>query len=341
MKAAVYYRNDDLRVQEMPIPEIGENELLVKVKLSGICGSDVMEWYRVKKAPKVLGHEISGDVVKMGAKVEGFSVGDRVFVSHHVPCNSCHYCLKGHHSVCDTLRSTNFHPGGFAEYLRVPAINVDRGVFKLPASLSYEEGVFIEPLGCVYRGLRMANFQPGKSVLVIGCGVTGLLFVKLLRALGAGTIIAADINDYKLEKAWEFGASAVVDAREDLGEAMREFTGGRSADLVVCATGALPAIKAATKAVDKGGTILFFAPPPPDATVDIPLERFWKNEVQVATSYAASPQDLEAAVELMRSGRLDVEDMVTHRLPLEGTQEGFRLVASSQESLKVIIDMEK
>ncbi|MBN1823885.1 MAG: alcohol dehydrogenase catalytic domain-containing protein, partial [Endomicrobiales bacterium] len=146
MKVAVYYNNKDVRVEERPVPKIGDGEMLVKVMASGICGSDVMEWYRIKKAPLVLGHEIAGDVVETGAGVSKYKVGDRVFVSHHVPCNKCHYCLSGHHTACHTLHTTNYDPGGFSQFIRVPGINLDCGVFVLPVDMSYEEGAFIEPL---------------------------------------------------------------------------------------------------------------------------------------------------------------------------------------------------
>jgi L-iditol 2-dehydrogenase len=142
----MYYKNSDVRLEEMPKPQISSRELLVKVQASGICGSDVMEWYRIKRAPLVLGHEITGEIVEVGKNVSGYKVGDRVFVSHHVPCNSCRYCLSGNHTVCSTLHTTNYYPGGFAEYIRVPAINVERGVFLLPQEVSFADGTFIEPL---------------------------------------------------------------------------------------------------------------------------------------------------------------------------------------------------
>ncbi|MCU0860409.1 MAG: alcohol dehydrogenase catalytic domain-containing protein, partial [Thermoplasmata archaeon] len=216
MRVAMYYRNSDVRLQEMPKPSAGPGEVLVKVMASGVCGSDVMEWYRVKRAPLVLGHEIAGDIVEVGDGVSKYKVGDRVFVSHHVPCNSCRYCLSGHHSTCDTLRTTNFHPGGFAEFIRIPQINVDRGTFVLPEGMSYDEGVFIEPLACVVRGLRMSDLEPGQSVLVLGSGIAGLLNIKLARALGAGRIIATDISDYRLDAAKRFGADHVFKATEDV-----------------------------------------------------------------------------------------------------------------------------
>ena len=131
MRAAVYYSNSDVRIEEMPVPEISSGEILLRVRASGICGSDVMEWYRKDKVPLVLGHEVAGEIAKVGEGLRDYKEGDRVCVAHHVPCNRCHYCLSGHHSACETLRRTNFYPGGFAEYLRVPAINVDRGVFRI------------------------------------------------------------------------------------------------------------------------------------------------------------------------------------------------------------------
>lgn len=338
MRAAMYYSNSDVRIEELPKPGIGPGELLVKVKACGICGSDVMEWYRIKKAPLVLGHELAGDVVEVGSGVTDFQVGDRVAVTHHVPCNTCDYCLSGHHSVCDTLRSTTFYPGGFSEYLRVPAINVDRGTFKLPEGMSYEQGAFLEPLGCVFRGQRLAHFRPGMSVLILGSGITGLLFVKLLKALGAGTIITTDINQFKLNKAIDYGADYAFYASGDISSRVRKVNNGKLTDFVMLCSGATPAVETAFSSVGRGGTILFFAPSLPDARIEFPLARLWKDEVTTVTSYAANPYDLKQAMELMRTGRVEVEDMITHRLPLAEARKGFELAASSAESLKIIIE---
>lgn len=195
MKCVMYYNNRDIRLKEIPVPTIRDNELLVKMHACGICGSDVLEWYRAKKAPLVLGHEMTGTIVAAGEKVSKRMIGDRVFVSHHVPCNTCYYCLNGNHTVCDTLRSTNLDPGGFAEYIRVPGINVDRGVFSLPDEVSCEEGTLIEPLACVLRGQKITGLKPGQSVFILGGGISGLLHLKLARALGAGSVIVGDIHE--------------------------------------------------------------------------------------------------------------------------------------------------
>ena len=340
MRVAVYYNNNDVRLEEMPAPSISQDELLVRVDASGICGSDVMEWYRIMRAPLVLGHEITGTVVEVGKEVTGYKVGDRLFVSHHVPCNTCHYCLSGHHTVCDTLRSTNFDPGGFAEYLRVPAINVDRGVFLLPDNMSLDEGVFIEPLACVYRGQRVAAIKPGLTVLVIGSGITGLLHIKLAAALGAGTVFATDINPYRLDMASKYGAQ-VIDAQDNVPERLMELNDGRLADVVIICTGAVPAITQALASVERGGTILFFASPEPGVTVPLPVFDLWKNEVSVVNSYGASPLDITGAIELINAGRVEVKDMITHRFGLADTGEGFKLVAGAGESMKVIIEPQR
>ncbi len=342
MRVAMWYNNRDVRIEEMPVPLIGAGELLVRIEASGICGSDVMEWYRLDRAPLVLGHEIGGQIVAIGERVERYKEGDRVSAAHHVPCNTCHYCLSGHHTVCDTLRQTNFDPGGFAEYIRLPAINVDRGVFLLPDEVSYEEATFIEPLACVLRGQRLAGIQPGNSVLVIGSGITGLLHVMLARTLGAGRVIATDIKQYRLEEAQRFGADAAIHAEEDLPARLRQMNQGRLADLVIVCTSATSAFTQALKSVERGGTILFFAPTDPGVTIPISInELFWRNDVTLTTSYAGSPADHQTALELIRAGTTPVRRMITHRLGLAETGLGFQLVADAQDSIKVIIEPQR
>jgi L-iditol 2-dehydrogenase len=337
----MYYSNSDVRLEEMPIPPAGPGEVLVRVIASGICGSDVMEWYRIKKAPLVLGHEITGEVVQMGEGVRRVKMGDRVFVSHHVPCNSCRYCLSGNHTVCETLHTSNFDPGGFAEYVRVPAINVARGTFALPDEMKFEDGTFVEPLACVIRGQRVAQFRPGQSVLILGSGISGLLHLLLARASGAARVIATDIDKYRLTKALEFGANAVIDAREDVPFGVREHNEGRPADLVIICTGAFSAFSQALRSVDRGGTVLCFAPTEPGVNIPIPVNEFWRNSVTVLPSYANSPYDAMVAIEMIRTGYVPVHKMITHRLGLEDTGLGFKLVAAAEESVKVVIEPQR
>jgi len=338
MRVAMYYNNNDIRIQEIPKPKISENEVLVKVAASGICGSDVMEWYRIKKAPLVLGHEISGEIVEAGANIKRYKKGDRVFVSHHIPCNTCNYCLTGHHTACETLHTTNYDPGGFSEFIRIPSLNVDRGIFLLPDEVSFEEGVFIEPLACVIRALRVCELQPAQSVAILGGGISGMLHLLAAKALGAGRIIVTDVNEYRLKLAKKLGADGAISAKGDVLAEVKKHNENRLADLVIVATGALPAFKQSLILTDKGGTVLFFAPTEPGTDLSIPVNEFWRNEMTLKTSYGNSPYDAEVAIELIRSKRVPVKELITHRLKLADTGLGFKLVAEGKESMKVIIE---
>ncbi|MFH1683648.1 MAG: alcohol dehydrogenase catalytic domain-containing protein [Candidatus Margulisiibacteriota bacterium] len=323
MRVAVYYNNQDIRLEDRPIPKIGPGELLVKVLASGICGTDVMEWYRIKKAPRILGHEIAGEIVE--SKSEKYQTGQRVFVSHHVPCNKCKYCLAGNHTACDVLHKGNYDPGGYSEFIRIPKINVDYGTYVLPEQVSYEEGTMIEPLACVVRGQRVIDVKKGQTVLVLGSGLSGLLNIQLAKLKGA-KVIATDINEYRMNKAGEFGADQVVAASQKL-----EI----KADRIIICTGALQAIGQAFNCIDKKGTILFFAIP--NKNIEVPTVDFWRNEITIASSYGAAPIDLEESLGLITDGRINVKDMITHKLPLTEIQKGFKLVSEAKDSLKVVL----
>jgi L-iditol 2-dehydrogenase len=342
MRVAMYYSNQDVRLQEMPVPHIGPGEVLMRVEASGICGTDLLEWYRLHKAPLVLGHEVAGVIAAVGEGVESHREGDRICAAHHVPCNTCHYCLSGHHTVCDTLRQTNFDPGGFSEYARLPRINVAQGIFSLPDTVSFEEATFVEPLACVLRGQRLAHLQPGQSVLVIGSGVAGLLHIQLARASGAGYIMATDVVDYRLRAARRFGADVALHARDYTTASLRQAADGRPADLVVICSGAIAGISQALESVERGGTVLFFAPTEPGVRIPVSVnDMFWRNEITLTSSYGGSPADYAAALELIRTGKVRVREMITHRLGLAETGLGFQLVARAQDSLKVLIEPQR
>jgi len=339
MRVAMYYNNRDVRLEEMEVPRAGPGELLVQIFASSICGSDIMEWYRIKRAPLVLGHEIAGRIVEAGDGVVEFHEGDRVVATHHVPCFACHYCRSGHETVCDTLLGgTHFDPGGFCEYVRLPVINVERGTWLLPDEMTYEAATFVEPLACVLRGQRAAGIQPGASVLVLGSGIAGLLHIKLALANGAGMVVATDLSNERLELARQYGAHHVLSADSDVPEAFRKLNNGRGADVVIVCATAETVCQQAFQGVGRGGVILLFAPTPADTEVPLSInDVFWRRDVTVTTSYAASPDDCAEALELIRSKRVEVDDMITHRLGLGDTGEGFRLVAEGAGSLKVII----
>ncbi len=343
MRVLMYYSNADVRIEEMPRPSLKDGELLMRVVAGGICGSDVMEWYRRDKVPLVLGHEVAGEVVKVGDGVDKFKLGDRIAATHHVPCNTCRYCLSGHHTMCDTLlKGTSFHPGGFAEYIRIPAINVDRGVFHIPDGVSYENASFMEPLACVLRGQKNADIKPGQSVLVLGSGISGLLHIALARALGAGLIIAVDTIPFRLNMAKQMGADLALHADDDIIRSFRAANKGRLADrVIICFDGFIPM---ALKAVERGGTVLFFAGASEGATIPATInDIFWRTEVTLTSSYAGSPHDCQTALELIRAGAVPVEKTVTHRLGMEDAPTGFQLVSApvENECVKVIVEPQR
>jgi len=338
MRTAVYYSNKDIRIREMPRPKIGKGELLIRVEAAGICGSDVMEWYRINRVPLVLGHEVAGVIEEVGGGLKNYKKGDRLALSHHVPCGRCHYCLNGHPTVCDTLRTTNFDPGGFCEYLRLPKINVEYGAYPLPGSVSFEEATFIEPVACVLRAQRLAGIKRGQSVLILGSGIAGLLHICLAKIMGAGLIIATDIADFRIKQAERFGADNAISAKEYSPDIFRKKNYGRLADLVVVSTGSISAITQALESVERGGTVLFFAPTDKSARIPIPFnELFWRTEITLTSSYAGSPEDCRQALDLIAERKLNVSNLVTHRLGLAEIGLGFKLVAEAGESIKVIV----
>ncbi|MBW1774244.1 MAG: zinc-binding dehydrogenase, partial [Deltaproteobacteria bacterium] len=259
------------------------------------------------------------------------------------PCNTCHYCLNGNHTVCETLlKGTHFDPGGFAEYLRIPAINVDRGTFHIPDGVTFEEASFMEPLACVLRGQNKARIRPGQTVLVLGNGIAGLLHIGLARSMGAGLILAADSIPFRLEMAREMGAHHVFEADDRMIDSLRKVNGGHLADLVIlCYEGFMPL---ALKAVERGGTVLLFTGFSEDAIVPGKAnDLFWRTEISMMSSYAGSPADCQAALNLIRAGSVPVGRLISHRLALEEGARGFTVVANPVEHdcVKVIVEPQR
>jgi len=338
MRIASYHSNSDIRIEELPTPQVGPGESLVKIHASGICGSDIMEWYRRDKVPLVLGHEIAGEIAAVGPGVSNIQVGDRVVASHHVPCLECRYCHRGHETVCQTLHTTTFDPGGFSQYVRLPQINTRVGVFSIPDNVTYEEASFAEPLACVLRGQNRANVSAGDTVAVIGSGISGILHIALARTRGAECIVAADINEARLPYAKKFGADIVTEDSFSIPGLLLDKI-GRKADIVILTTGHPKAVQAGFEAAEEGATILLFAPSDPGTTVQINItDLFFKHDRTVTTTYANSPSDLQQALVLISKKKVAVKKMITHRLGLDEIQYGFDLVQNGTASLKVVVE---
>jgi L-iditol 2-dehydrogenase len=242
-----------------------------------------------------------------------------------VPCNQCKYCQAGHHTACDTLHQGNYDPGGYSEFIRVPKINVDYGVYVLPEQVSYLEGTMIEPLACGVRGLGLIDIRADHTVLILGCGISGILNIQLAKLTGA-RVVATDLNEYRLMKAKEFGADEVLRGDQDL---------NLKAERVIVCTGAYAAVEQAFNCIDKKGIILFFAIPNRD--IAIPIPDFWRNELTVTSSYGAAPVDLAEALTLIASQKINVKDTITQTLPLTQIQAAFQIVIEAKESLKVVL----
>jgi len=338
MKAAVYYSLDDIRVEEMPKPKIGPDEILVEMKACGICGSDLMEWYLKNRAPLVLGHEPSGVIVEVGNKVKDFKVGERVFVHHHVACLTCHHCLRGDYTMCEKFRQTHIQPGGFAEYFRVPAPNLQVDTLKIPGNVSFEEATLIEPVACCVRALTKCKVQPGDTVVIIGAGPSGIIHAMLSRSLGASQIIVSDLIKYRLEAAKRFGADLAINPRsESLAEKVREATDGRGADIVVVTA---PNIKAFSEGMDacrKGGALYIFAPTPPTEYMRVSPYRLFFSEIKLTPSYSTSHVETRTALKLISSGKIKAKGLITHRFPLSRIGDAFKTAAEGNECLKVVV----
>ena len=333
MKVALWYNNKDIRIEEVPTPRPGPQEMLVKVLSCGICGSDIVEWYRLPRAPLVQGHEIGAEVVEVGQALKKFNPGDRVFIAPKVPCLQCDYCKNEHYPVCTNIKERL--PGGFAEYVLVPNTLIENGAYRLPDAISCDQSTFIEPLACVVRAQRLAGVQPGQTVMVFGCGMSGLLHVKLAKAKNC-QVIATDVNTGRLKMAAGLGADITLDAAENVAERLTAAN-KKKADAVILCTSAMSAVDQAWQCVDKGGVIVFFAVPGPDKQITIPINDFWTKEIQILTSYYCGPPDIVDALELIETGAVKVDDMITHKLPLKKITEGFQLVLDGRESIKVII----
>jgi L-iditol 2-dehydrogenase len=338
MKAAVYHSLDDIRLEDVLKPEIGSDEVLVEMKACGVCGSDLMDWYLRSRAPLVLGHEPAGVIVEMGNNVKGFEVGDRVFAHHHVADLTCYYCVNGDYTMCPQFGQTHIEPGGFAEYFKVPAPNLQIDTLKLPSNLSFEGATLIEPLGCCIRAQNKAGIRKGDSVAIIGAGPNGIIHALLARFSGASQIVVTDIVDYRLKIAQNFGADLVLNPqRDNVVEQVKEATENRGADLVIVTAPSVNAVEDSVQIVRRGGKLLLFAPTQPDQYARFSPHRLFFSEITVVPSYSTSHIETRTALQLITSGKIKAKELVTHRFPLSRTADAFQTAAKSKECLKVIV----
>ena len=337
MKAVRVNADGGVEVVDVPEPHIGPGEALIETAVSGICGSDLLDWYVRGKAGSILGHELSGRIVKVGEGVSDFARGDRVVPHHHAPCFACRECEAGQYVHCAEWRSSRLEPGGMAERVRIPASNLARDTLKVPGGVSDEEASFTEPLATVVKAFRRGRFAAGRSFFVVGLGTTGQLALRLARASGATSIGGADLVRSRLEAARGSGADDVVDVgRESLADGARRLSDGRGFDFVFVCPGKPSVIREAVGAVAPGGTLLVFTMAAPGEAWSADLNGLYFREIAVVPSYSCGPDDTREALSAIASGRVAVGDLVSHHFAIGQAAEAFARARRAEGSMKVV-----
>ncbi|WP_263409292.1 zinc-dependent dehydrogenase [Terriglobus tenax] len=346
MRAAVYRGVEDVRIETVPVPEIGAGEVLVKIHTCGICGTDLKKIHTGShSAPRVFGHEMSGTVVKVGEGIEDFSVGDRVMAFHHIPCGECYYCRKHTFAQCETYKkvgtTAGFAPsgGGFAEYIRVMDWIVKRGLVKIPDGVPFEQAAFIEPVNTCFKAIKMLDLKPDETVLVIGQGSIGVLLAALAARTGA-TVLTSDMFAERHAVAAKFGLKHPIDAKGDVVAAARSATEGRGADVTLVAVGSDKLIPLAMDATRPGGRVMLFASTQHGEAVFDPAA-VCMDEKTLMGSYSASVAIQDEGAQLVLNGYndgFDLTQLISHRFTLEEAVQGIHLASNPQpDSMKIVI----
>ncbi|HVQ54817.1 MAG TPA: alcohol dehydrogenase catalytic domain-containing protein [Thermoanaerobaculia bacterium] len=338
MKAVRIDAAGAVAVVEVPVPAIGPGEALVRPRVSGICGSDLLDWYARRKAGTILGHELAGEILAVGEGVTEWSPGDRVVPHHHAPCFACRECEAGQYVHCATWRSSQLDPGGMAEAVRIPAGNLSRDTQKIPDGVSDEEASFTEPLATVLKAFRRGRFAAGRSFLCVGLGTAGQLAVRVARASGAIGVAAADRVRSRLALARASGADGLVDVGgEPLAEGARRLSQGRGFDFVFVCPGKSDVIREALQTVAPGGTLLVFTMAPPGEIWPVDLYELYFREIAVVPSYSCGPDDTREALAAIASRRIAVADLVSHRFAIADAVAAFARARDPEGSMKVVI----
>lgn len=346
MKAQVFRGVNQLSYEEVPVPHLAPEEVLVQVRVVGLCQSDIKKIrYPLYEPPRIFGHETAGTIAAVGSQVNGWQVGDRVAVMHHIPCMRCAYCLNENFSVCDVYKNISttagFNPsgGGFAEYVKVPGHIVENGgLIPIPDHISFEEASFVEPTNCCLKAVKKAQIAPGQTVLITGAGPIGLMFIMLVQYFGARAI-ATDLLPSRIEKAMEIGAEAAFDARDpDLAKKVQDLTGGMGADVALLAVPSDKAFFQALNSTRKGGKILFFAEFPDEVEIPINPNILYRREIDLIGSYSSSYRLQSLAADIVFRRRINVQALISDRYPLENLHQAVeQAIAPTAETYKILI----
>jgi len=344
MLAAVYRGVNDVRLETVPVPAIGAGEILLRVHTCGVCGTDLKKIASGShSAPRIFGHETSGVVAAVGAGVKKFEPGDRVVVFHHIPCRQCYYCRHKTFAQCPTYKkvgcTAGFEPsgGGFSEYVRVMDWIVEQGTVKIADGVSFEQACFVEPVNTCMKGIEALRLEPGETVLAIGQGPIGIILSVLARKAGA-TVITSDLYPERLRIAKSLGFEHMIDAsQQDAVRVVREQTEGRGADAVILAVASNALIRPAMDAARPGGRVLLFAQTQHGEVVVDPAA-ICVDEKALVGSYSASVDLQEESVRFVMNREMNLEQLISHRFPLQESPQALKLAAHPQPaSMKIVI----
>ncbi len=337
MKAAVYNRDKRRpEVIEVPVPEIADDEVLLKPMAVGVCGSEVIS--SNVAGPGSFGHEPAGIVIKAGSRVKNVKEGDRVFVHHRVACHVCRHCRRGSYTMCERYKEYGFDPGAYAEYTRVLSRHVALDTIKLPEHISFDEGSLIEPLATVLRAVKRSRIQPGDSVLIIGAGFAGLAALQIARVFGAGLVGICDLVDEKLAIAKELGADLIINSKkEDVLESYRTANNGRKADTVMVIPGSIAALDMGIRSTEKGGTVMQYGVSESDQRFSFAPFDFLHKEITYATSYSSSPIDTKEVAKFLFLGRIKGLPLISHHFMLDQIEEALLLKKRAVDSIKILV----
>ena len=335
MNAVVLAGPNQFSTRRVPIPQISDREILVKMERAAICGTDIriLEGTKTKdvRYPSIIGHELSGSIVDIGKDLHSFSIGDRVAIANVIPCGHCSSCIGGHENACVNRQAIGYEfDGGFAEYVRIPEICIQAGnVIKLSSDVSFAAAALIEPLACCIRGLRNAGTRLNDTVLIVGAGPIGLMHLQLSKIAGASTVIVSEPNPFRREKAKELGADIVIDPQaEDLRSAVLHSTGGLGVDIILLAIGVPSLANDILQLCKRGGTICLFAGFAGAGEATIELNKIHYNEIHLCGSTAYKRIDYLDAAHMTIAGRIDLDRIVTHTFPLEDFQTAYETCKS-------------
>lgn len=338
MKSAIYYGPGDVQIGDFSEEALEHGDVRIRVELCGVCGSDIKTYLRGTPymiPPAVLGHEVVGTVVD--SRNDKWEEGDRVAVAHYVPCESCEYCMAGKGTLCPELFERRISPGGFAEYMRIPRDLADRGMFKLPDHVTFQQAVLVEPLACCIHGAREIGIPEGASVLVIGDGPMGLLHIQTARVFGASSVIMSGMTPHRLKAAEHYADHVINAAETDVSKAVKELTDGMGPDVIIVAVAAVKAAEQAIEMVRSGGTVLLFGGFPSDSTLTLDPNRIHYNEVSVIGSLGSLPHDFSLALRLLEAGQVNGDHLFTERYSLDQVPLALER-GTKQEGIKSIVD---